>query len=122
MTLHKKIAVAEYIANLLDNKFKIGPWRFGLDPILGLFPGIGDAIPLIMSIYLIIIAVQHNVTQSTIAKMIFYTVADFIIGSVPIFGDAVDFFFKASTKNLELLKNELGVEGELAEEDGEVKN
>lgn len=113
MTLRKKIEFAENIAYLLDNKFKIGPFRFGIDPILGLLPGIGDAIPLVMSMYLIVIAVQHNVTQSTIAKMIFYTVADFIIGSVPIFGDVTDFFFKASTKNLELLKEELDIPIEL---------
>jgi hypothetical protein len=109
MTLHQKIKIAENIANTLDNKFKVGPFRFGLDPILGLFPGIGDAIPLIMSSYLILIAVQHNVSNATISKMIFYTVADFIIGTVPVFGDAADFFFKASTKNLELLKDELGI-------------
>ncbi|MDQ5951194.1 MAG: hypothetical protein QG639_471 [Patescibacteria group bacterium] len=107
MTLKSKIKLAEDIAYLLDSKFGIGPFRFGLDPILGLIPGLGDFIPLIMSSYLIIVAIQHNISKPTILRMIFYTVADFLIGSVPVLGDAADFFFKASTKNLELLKSEL---------------
>lgn len=109
MTLQQKIKIAEYITYLLDNKFKIGPLSFGLDPILGLFPGIGDFIPFAMSFYLVIIAIQHKASVYTIIKMIFYTVADFLIGTIPIVGDAADFFFKASTKNLELLKDEFDI-------------
>lgn len=109
MTLHQKIKLAEHIAYLLDNKFKIGPLSFGLDPILGLFPGFGDAIALIMSCYLVVVAVQHKASMPTIVKMIFYALADFFIGTFPVVGDVADFFFKASTKNLELLKDEFDI-------------
>lgn len=109
MTLKAKIKLAENIAHLLDSKFGIGPFKFGLDPILGLIPGLGDAIPFLISGYIILVAFQHKVSKTTILKMIFYVVADLLIGTVPVIGDIADFFFKASTKNLELLKNELNI-------------
>lgn len=109
MTVTRQIALAEKIASLLDTKFKIGPFRFGLDPVLGLFPWIGDVITLAVSTYLIVIGYRNGVKVSALMKMAFYAGADFFIGSFPIIGDVADFFFKASTINLKILKEELGV-------------
>lgn len=107
MTLKKQLSFARRITNLLDNKFKIGPFRFGLDPIIGLIPGLGDALPLIISSYLIYLAIQHNVPKATLFKMMFYSMADFVIGSIPIIGDIYDFFFRAYHKNYQLLEKQV---------------
>lgn len=109
MQHHPKLKTLEYIVNLLDNKFSVGKYKFGLDPILGLIPGIGDLLPLFISVYIIIIALQENVSQKVILQMVVYTALDFVLGSIPIVGDAVDFFYKSHTKNLSLLKRELNI-------------
>lgn len=104
---HKTIIHIERIAKLLDNQFKIGPFRFGLDPLIGLFPGIGDFIPVAFSLYLLHLAHKENIATHVKHKMIANIVVDVIIGSIPIAGDIGDFFFKASERNVELLKAEL---------------
>lgn len=97
----------EWFAKLLDNQFKIGGFSFGIDPLLGLIPVLGDIIPLIFSVYLIILAKSEDLEDYVIHQMIGNMVIDFIIGTVPLVGDVGDFFFKASQKNLLLLKREL---------------
>jgi hypothetical protein len=109
MKRHIHLKTVEYIVDLLDNKFAIGKFRFGLDPIIGLIPGIGDFLPLIISGYIIFIAVQEKLSQKVITQMVIYTLLDFVLGSIPIIGDVADFFYKSHTKNLELLKRELDI-------------
>jgi hypothetical protein len=112
MKSHRHLKLVETIVELLDNKFAIGKFRFGLDPIIGLIPGIGDIIPIGISGYLIFIGIQENISRKVLAQMIGYTLLDFILGSIPLIGDAADFFYKSHIKNLHLLKQELGLQGE----------
>ena len=101
------LRTVERIAKLLDNQFKIGPFKFGLDPIIGLIPGLGDIIPALFAGYLISLAYQEKLSPVVIRQMIANTIIDLIIGTVPIAGDIGDFFFKASERNMKLLKVEL---------------
>ncbi len=107
MKTNHHIKRAEDLVELLENKFKVGPFKFGLDPILGLFPFVGDLIPAIMSLYLVWVAYISKVEHSIILKMVGYIIIDYVVGSIPILGDIIDFFFRAHTKNLEILKKEL---------------
>ncbi len=102
--------MVEKFAKLLDNQFNIAGFKFGLDPIMGLVPVLGDIIPLLLSSYLVVLAIEAKIPTATIIKMICYVILDFLLGSVPIIGDIIDFFFKASTMNLKLLKDELAKE------------
>lgn len=102
MEFHFRIAT--FLARLLDNQFRIFKWRFGIDPILGFFPGFGDILPLLISFYLIWIAGKIGVPKSEINKMIRYALADMALGFVPVIGDLADFAFKAHEKNLEILQ------------------
>ena len=88
----------------MDSQFKIGPWRFGIDPILGLIPGGGDLISAILAGYIVWIAIQMQIPAIRIIQIIFNLVLDLIIGVIPFFGDAFDFFYKASSRNLKILK------------------
>lgn len=109
MVAHSKIKLAENLTDLLENKFKIGPFKFGLDPIIGLVPILGDIIPAIMSAYLVYIAIVEKVAKPVILKMILLIVIDYVVGSIPIVGDITDFFFKAYSHNLKTLKKELNI-------------
>jgi hypothetical protein len=102
--MYKHVRIATTIADLLDNRFKILGIKFGLDPLLGLIPGIGDFIALLFSFYIIWIGLRMKLPEEQLARMVQNVILDFVIGLVPVLGDVSDFVFKANTKNIEILK------------------
>lgn len=107
MTYDKHLRVARSISQVLDNKFRFLGFRFGMDPILGLIPGIGDFVPMIFSLYLIWVGTKYDLDKELITKMMRNIVLDLVISLVPIVGDIADFTYKASTKNYRLLESGL---------------
>jgi hypothetical protein len=78
--------------------------RFGLDPILGFFfPVVGDWVGTFVSAYIVLASIRHGLPKRTITRMVFNVGVDFLLGSLPLVGDAVDFAWKSNTKNLRLL-------------------
>lgn len=104
MKLTSHILLAKNLAKLLDSQFHIGKFKFGLDPLIGAFPIIGDILPLIVAIYMIWIAREVEVPQKDITRMIRNTIADILLGSLPLVGDAADFFYQSHRANWEILK------------------
>ena len=102
---HLKFARA--LTDILDNKFGIGKFRIGLDPILGLIPGLGDILPAILSLYLVWIGIKMKLPQEKVTRMIGNVLTDLIIGFIPIVGDIGDFFFKSNSKNMKILEEYL---------------
>ena len=100
------------LAHLLDNAFRVPVvgYRFGIEPLLGLIPVIGDATGYLFSGYLIWRAWRLDAPRSMITKMLVYATLDFAVGSVPIIGDVFDFFFKANSRNYRLLEDFLSTE------------
>jgi hypothetical protein len=98
------------ISHLLDNAIPIPgtPYRFGLDPILGLIPGGGDLIGSIFAGYVVFKSAQMGVPQETLVKMAANIVFDTVAGTVPVAGDLFDVAWKANVKNIELLDAHLG--------------
>jgi hypothetical protein len=107
----------EMLANLLDDAFAIPGtnWRFGLDAIVGLVPGIGDLITSAFSFIIVFAAWQRNLPKVTIARMIGNIAVDTLLGSMPIFGDFFDAAWKSNKMNVELLKR-----ATLAQQEGSV--
>lgn len=102
--MNDHLRMAGVIAKLLDSQFKIGKFRFGLDPVMGLLPGLGEVIPLGLSAYIIWIAIQMKLPAERIAQMIGNVTVDFLIGLIPVLGDIADFAIKANVKNMEILR------------------
>lgn len=92
------------LAKLLDSQFSIGNFRFGLDPLLGLIPGLGDFIALIMSGGILALAAKHGASRKLLILMALNALADALIGSIPVLGQIFDFFFKANNRNVRLLE------------------
>jgi hypothetical protein len=94
------------VSRLLDDAFLVPGtgFRVGLDPLLGLVPVIGDLATLSMSFYILITAAQMQVPKATLYRMGFNVVIDYIVGSIPLLGNVFDFFWKANSKNVELLE------------------
>ena len=107
MNKDKHLNIARKITKLLETKFSIWKFKFGLDPILGLLPGIGDIISAVLSFYIVFVAILHNISLAKILRMVFNIGFDLLIGSIPLIGDALDFIIKPNTKNLAILEKEI---------------
>lgn len=81
--------------------------RFGLSPLIGLIPVIGDFAGLILSLYVLYEARKVGADRSVQRKMIRNMLIEFFGGLLPLFGDAFDAVYKANTKNTQLLRNYL---------------
>lgn len=96
------------LAWLLDDAIRLpGGFRVGLDGIVGLIPGIGDALGLVASGYIIFRARRFGVPGAVLARMSGNVVLEFLIGTVPVLGDLFDFAFKANRRNLALMEQYL---------------
>jgi hypothetical protein len=93
------------LAWLLDESIPLpGGYRIGLDPLIGLVPGFGDAITAILAAAIVDQARRSGAPASVLLRMIGNLLADAAVGSVPILGDLFDAAFKANIRNLALLE------------------
>lgn len=93
------------IAWCLDSSIPIPglKMRFGIDPLIGLFPGIGDTLGALMSSYILSEAARLGAPKSVLFKMAFNIAVDAILGTVPVLGDLFDVVWKANQRNAQLL-------------------
>ena len=100
----------ESLATLLDSWFVIPGTgiRVGLDPIVGLVPGVGDAVMFIASLYIVDRLSRLGLSSWTKLRMLGNVVVDLLIGSIPVLGDIFDVGFKANIRNLALARRALG--------------
>ena len=78
--------------------------RIGLDAIVGLIPGIGDAAAAVMGLYLVWEARNLGASRLVLLRMLGNIGIDTALGSVPIAGDVFDIFFRSNSRNLKLIK------------------
>lgn len=79
--------------------------RFGLDGIIGLlFPAAGDAVTGAAAATLLLRALRERVPTIILVRMLANVGLDFLLGLVPGLGDALDFFYKGSRRNLRLIQ------------------
>ena len=78
-------------------------FRFGLDPIIGLVPGIGDTASAVISALVLIQAARRGLPKILLARMSLNILINEIVGIVPGLGDAFSFWFKSNKRNYELL-------------------
>jgi hypothetical protein len=79
--------------------------RFGIEAILRLVPGIGDAAASALSCWLLYEAHRLGVPTHIFARMLFNVAVEGIVGAVPIAGDAFDVAFRANRRNVRLLRD-----------------
>ena len=107
------LARLDALARIMDSAFQIPGTniRMGVDALLGLLPGIGDAISASISSYLIWEAKQLGVSKLVLARMAGNVAIDTVIGAVPFAGDIFDVAYKANVKNIALLKKHVEKQG-----------
>jgi hypothetical protein len=104
------IARITLVAKLMDSAFLIPGLnrRVGLDAVLGLVPGVGDALSAALASYIIWEARQLGLPRWKIARMIGNVAMDTAIGAIPLAGDVFDVFFKSNERNLRIIHEHLG--------------
>ena len=79
--------------------------RFGLDALIGLVPGIGDAITTAISLFIVNEARALGAPRLLIARMVGNVALDGVVGAVPLVGDVFDVAFRANRRNMALLRD-----------------
>ncbi|MCC6172462.1 MAG: DUF4112 domain-containing protein [Gammaproteobacteria bacterium] len=94
------------LVRIFDQAFRVPGtnWRFGLDAVLGLFPGIGDLLGAAFAAYGILLARRMGAPAAVQLRMIANVFVDSTLGSVPVAGDLFDAAFKAHRRNHALLE------------------
>lgn len=97
---------ARLLARLLDDAIPIPgtSYRIGIDPLLGLVPGIGDALGAILSTWLLVIGFRLGAPAPVLARMGLNVAVEALVGAIPIAGDLFDAGWKANLRNLRLLE------------------
>jgi hypothetical protein len=95
-----------WLALIMDNFLRVPGtrFRFGLDPLMGLLPGLGDTGSAIISAMALIAAARRGLPKILLARMSLNILINEAIGIIPIVGDAFSFWFKSNARNYELLK------------------
>ena len=78
--------------------------RLGLDPLLGLVPGLGDAAGALLAAWIFLEAIRLGAPRATLLRMAANIALDALIGAVPVLGDVFDVVWKANLKNVALLE------------------
>jgi hypothetical protein len=101
----RDLARLRAITQLFDNAFVVPGtrWRFGVDALFGLIPGLGDIAGALVAVYALHVARGLRAPGAVQLHMLGNIALDALIGTVPIIGDLFDFVFKAQTRNLALL-------------------
>lgn len=93
------------LAWILDRSIPLGGgYRIGLDPILGLIPGLGDWLGAALSLFLVHEAVRLGVPASVVARMVLNILIETAVGAVPVLGDVFDAAWQANQRNLRLVE------------------
>ena len=103
---NNRLIWVERVSKLLDDQFRIPgtQFRFGLDPIINLIPFAGDISGYILSSVLVLTMARSGVSRKVIVLMILNITLDAVIGAIPFIGQVFDFYYKANSRNVKLLR------------------
>ena len=105
MEPNESLRRARVVATVLDDAIRIPGTniRFGLDPVVGLVPGLGDLLGGAASAYIILEAARAGASASILVRMAANVGIDTLIGALPVIGDLFDFAWKSNARNVRLL-------------------
>ena len=102
----QRLKALKHMSRLLDSAFVLPGTeiRIGLDPILGLLPGLGDLVSPLFAIAMLWQGRDLGIPRLVQMRMIFNVAIDALVGMLPIAGDIFDFAWKANDRNYALLE------------------
>jgi len=102
----RRLIALRRFAQLLDSAFVVPgtQYRIGLDPIVGLVPGLGDLVSPLFTLGILWQARDLGIPRVVQLRMIINVAVDALLGAVPFIGDLFDFVWKANNMNMALLE------------------
>ena len=96
----------KWLALIMDEFLRLPgtKFRFGLDPLIGLLPGLGDTASAIVSALALVQAARRGVPRILLARMAMNILINELVGIIPGLGDAFSFWFKSNVRNYELVR------------------
>lgn len=94
------------VAYLLDSQFRLPGtrFRFGLDPVLGLLPIVGDLSTTVVSVALLLTMMRYGASGAVVVRMALNILLDSVLGAIPVVGNVFDFAYKSNERNVALLR------------------
>lgn len=104
-----RLARLRRLAWLLDGVGRVPgtKFRFGLNSVIGLVPGGGDAVLAGLSLWIVWEARRLGVPNHVLLRMVGNVGIEAAGGVIPIVGDLFDMVFKANLRNLDLIEQHL---------------
>lgn len=100
------LAIADILAKVMDTSIRIPgtSWSIGLDPLLGLIPGIGDVIANLIGTVILGIATRLQIPRIVLTRMSLNLLINGTVGAVPVIGDLFFVWFRSHARNAALLR------------------
>jgi uncharacterized protein DUF4112 len=99
----------KWLALVMDEFLRLPgtKFRFGLDPIIGLLPGLGDTASAVISALALVHATRRGLPRIVLARMALNILINELVGIIPGIGDAFSFWFKSNKRNYELIQRHI---------------
>ncbi len=100
------VEAADLLAKVLDTTVRIPGTSLylGLDPLIGLIPGIGDVLANLIGTVILGMAARLEVPRIVITRMSLNLLINGVIGAIPILGDLFSVWFRSNSRNADLLR------------------
>lgn len=99
----------EVLASLMDDQFQVLGFRFGLNFLIDLIPGIGDVVTTLIALYIFERAIHYGTSKFIMVRMVLNIAIYFLVGLIPWVGDIFGAWFKPNRRNLNLLRKDLNL-------------
>jgi hypothetical protein len=98
------------VTKIMDTIFRVPgtKFRFGVNPLIGFIPVIGDQIDAAISTAVLFGSVRHRLPKIVLIRMALNVIINALFQGIPVVGDLFTFFFKANRRNYELLRKHAG--------------
>jgi len=103
----------KWLALIMDEFIRVPgtKFKFGLDPLIGLLPGLGDTGSALVSAFALVQAARLGVPTILLARMSLNILINELVGIVPVVGDAFSFWFKSNVRNYQVIKDHAAAPG-----------
>jgi hypothetical protein len=100
------LVFARFLAELLDQRFTIPGTsiRIGLDPIIGLIPGVGDTLANLAGSAILLVGAQFHLPKVVLLRMALNVALNTLLGAIPFIGDLFSIWFRSNVRNARLLE------------------
>ena len=106
-------SVFQFVSLVMDRLIRIPGLkkRLGLNPIVDLVPGFGDIAAALVSVSVLVYGIRRGIPKIVLGRMALNVLINEVVGLIPIVGSVFAFWFRANTRNYEMVRGHLDSPG-----------